>query len=329
MITVGIDEAGYGPTLGPLVVSAAAFRITGAPAEAEVGEAVPDLWVTLGDIVSRKPRPSRIPVDDSKRLYRPGKGLSRLEEGILPFLRLRDGSLPADLRSLLGRLLNSREASDYLDLYPWYRERTVRLPTGAYPNHIARLARKLGEALQSSDTRFLGLASVPIEVLHFNSALSEHGNKAMVPFAAIGNLLSRLWRAFPGERLEVAVDRQGGRTHYAPLLFRSLEPRGIVIERQTADTSIYRLRGDGRKGPLRVAFTTRGEARSLPVALASMASKYLRELHMKLFNQFWCELQHDLRPTAGYPVDARRFLAETSRLRARLGIDEALLIRLR
>jgi hypothetical protein len=65
----------------------------------------------------------------------------------------------------------------------------------------------------------------------------------------------------------------------------------------------------------------------LPVALGSMLSKYLRELHMILFNRYWCERRPDLKPTAGYSVDARRFLEDIAPLRRELGIEDQLLIR--
>ena len=70
MIHVGIDEAGYGPTLGPLVVSAAAFKLSDSTdsAKFEGAEAQPhapmdicpiDLWETLKKVVTRKPDRSR------------------------------------------------------------------------------------------------------------------------------------------------------------------------------------------------------------------------------------------------------------------------------
>jgi len=80
---------------------------------------------------------------------------------------------------------------------------------------------------------------------------------------------------------------------------------------------------------IRVAFLLGGESRSLPIALASMLAKYVRELHMALFNEFWAENVPGLKPTAGYPNDARRFLADIADARARLGIPDEILIRRR
>ena len=48
---------------------------------------------------------------------------------------------------------------------------------------------------------------------------------------------------------------------------------------------------------------------------------------MELFNRYWTEKSRKLAPTAGYVVDARRFLEDTAALRATLGTDSKLLIR--
>ena len=68
---------------------------------------------------------------------------------------------------------------------------------------------------------------------------------------------------------------------------------------------------------------------SFPTALASMTAKYVRELHMRLFNEWWQIHNPGLRPTAGYYQDARRFLGDTETLRRQLGIDDRLLVRQR
>ena len=60
--------------------------------------------------------------------------------------------------------------------------------------------------------------------------------------------------------------------------------------------------GPGRS----IEFTVGGEAR-LPVAVASMTAKYVRELAMLAFNAFWEARQPGLVATAGYPVDATRW----------------------
>jgi hypothetical protein len=76
--------------------------------------------------------------------------------------------------------------------------------------------------------------------------------------------------------------------------------------------------GDAR---IEVAFRQGGES-FLPAALASMTAKYLRELAMKAWNSFWCARVSGLRPTAGYPLDARRFKAEIESMQRALAIDD-------
>ena len=58
-----------------------------------------------------------------------------------------------------------------------------------------------------------------------------------------------------------------------------------------------------------------------------MASKYLRELAMRAFNEFWCGRVPELAPTAGYPQDAKRFMSAIQTAKTELGIDDGLLWR--
>jgi ribonuclease HII len=334
MILAGIDEAGYGPMLGPLVVAAAVFRVGGDRAAdgAARESTLPDLWEVLSSAVSRMPKGLRVAVNDSKKLFQQGKGLRRLEEGVLPFLFLRTGSLPGDFRDLLRRVARRPRASadDYLESYPWYRGQNLSLPRDTYANAVTALAERLGGCLRATAVDFLGLGALPVEVVEFNRDLESSGNKANVSFRAVSSFLRRLWRQFAAEPVHVCVDRQGGRTEYSRQLLGALRPRGIQITEETAAVSRYRVvRREPTGGEFHVTFATDSETRCLPVALASMLAKYLRELHMEVFNAFWTSKQTDLRPTAGYVTDARRFLTDTAALRRELRIDPGILVRRR
>ena len=328
MIFAGIDEAGYGPTLGPLVVSVSVFRLPGRSRLAP-GDPPFDLWKHLGAAICRKPDGRRVPVDDSKKLFQ-RRGLRNLEEGLLPFVALRRGAVPRDFRSLLNAVVHkNKESTAYLESYPWYRERNVKLPRDTYAGVVRRHSETLAAALSQADVEHIGVSAIPIEVHELNRAINNDSNKADVSFAAIGSFLGRLWKQFPDEPVEVFVDRQGGRVRYGPLLYEKVYPRGLRIEEQSPEASSYILSRRHGEGTFRVHFAKESEQFALPVALASMLSKYLRELHMHLFNAFWREHSAELRPTAGYAVDARRFLADIAHLRRELRIKDEMLVRRR
>jgi hypothetical protein len=80
---------------------------------------------------------------------------------------------------------------------------------------------------------------------------------------------------------------------------------------------------------VRILFCEKAESQCLPVAVASMLSKYIREALMVRFNAFWKQHLPDVTPTAGYYQDGSRFLADIHDKRLELGIPDDLLIRAR
>ena len=78
-----------------------------------------------------------------------------------------------------------------------------------------------------------------------------------------------------------------------------------------------------------ITFVEKAEAQCLPVAVASMLSKYLREGLMRRFNGYWTSHLPELVPTAGYYGDGSRFLRDIEQKRRELGVQDDRLVRCR
>src|SRR5262249_19658827 len=148
------------------------------------------------------------------------------------------------------------------------------------------------------------------------------GTKAAVSFERVAEFLRGAWDEHAArEDLDehgprVVVDRQGGRTSYAGVLGKGFPEAEVRVVGECEARSRYEIvepagpSGGARPRRMSVMFTMEGEGRPLPVALASMAAKLVRELFMARFNRYWCGRVTELKPTAGYNTDARRWLRE-------------------
>jgi hypothetical protein len=119
-ILAGIDEAGFGPLLGPLVVSSAAFSVEPALLAA-------DLWETLVKSVSRsrKHLGGRLLIADSKKAFNREEGLGHLERTSLIALDCM-GRRPAELTDCCRRCAGLPASVAEYPLVP----RHARVPTG-------------------------------------------------------------------------------------------------------------------------------------------------------------------------------------------------------
>jgi len=331
-ILVGIDEAGYGPHLGPLVVSAAAVRLPGdAPAD-------PNLWSALRSHVRKRPRgtSSRVVVCDSKAAYT-ACGVGPLERAVLGFLAA-SGRRPATLSALVrqtGPSCDSAEARVHAGDAaggPWHAPEDLRLPDSVTADDVASAADHFGRGLARLAVRCEGLWVNVATAARFNRLVATTGNKAGALFALAAELLTAIHRRWPDEPVHVTMDRHGGRRYYADLLAQAFPMERVETLDESPHRSAYRLVRSGAGGgpaEMRLTICERCEEWSLATALASMAAKYVRELHMRQLNTYFQRLVPGLRPTAGYGRDAWRFLADVDGARKAHDLADAVLLRCR
>ena len=322
-VIAGIDEAGFGPILGPLVVTSVMFDV---PADL-VGV---DLWKILEPAVSKRARKrdARLAIGDSKKLYSPSEGLARLERGVLGSLALVSTQLEG-LRSMLGWLCP--DVVGQMDGYSWYRQADVALPTAADATALRLGGKGLASVMKAAGVHLTSARSEVLLVGQYNRLTAATNNKATTLLDHTCRLIDRVWRCRPaGQEVTILVDRQGGRVHYLPALGRTFPGAGAKkILTETPAHSGYRITlGDT---DLQVHFIRRGEDMHLPIALASMISKYVRELFMLLFNRCWAAQVPggQLKPTAGYTTDGERFLTDIDQARSDLNTPADLLVRCR
>jgi len=321
-LIAGIDEAGLGPVLGPLVVSAVAFRV---PDEA----ADQSMWRMLAGTVTKKSskkRPGAIAIGDSKKLYnrRRAGGLEALERGVLSMLATRKGICPS-LGGMLAIICPG--AAGLLRQYPWYAHADLPLPRCLTPTDLNLSTNALRVAMGRAGVRLETMRCETIFAGEFNRLIDGTRNKATAAFGVTARLLMYLCEKFPDGPLRIHVDRQGGRMRYMPALQRIFDGAGFKIIDEGPAGSAYHI--DNGRRVVELSFTVKAEQRHLPVALASMTSKYLRELFMTLFNGFWAQHVAELKPTAGYYTDGNRFYEQIAPAVASLGVDTQLVYRCR
>ena len=317
---IGVDEAGYGPNLGPFVMTAVACRVPEDLAAA-------DLWQALRPAVRRhgEADDGRLLVEDSKLVYAAPRGLLCLETGVLALLRAARAAGQSALADLLGGLCPA--ALSALREECWYAGQTP-VPLEAEAEHLGASAERLARTCAGAGLAWGHVRSVIVCPSRFNAIVDRWGSKGVVLALALGELLEGGTDPDDGtEPVSYVIDKHGGRNTYAALLQQAVPDGMVIAEEEGRERSTYRVLGLRR--PVRLTFTPRAEAAHLCVALASMVSKYLRELLMREFNAFWQQHVPGLKPTAGYPGDAARFYGAIRETAAKLGIPEHCLWRRR
>jgi hypothetical protein len=318
LYVIGTDEAGYGPHLGPLVISATVWEVDDPPK-------AHDLYRALKKVVCANPERAsgrRVAMSDSKVLYKPGQ-IHDLERGALAALTCV-GYQCGPWREL-WRFLDPSRACD-CDGLAWHDGYELALPFEVDLKKLAKTVASLRDGLQQAGVRLAGLSSRTIFPKEFNDLTESFDNKSETLSRLTLELLGQVIDRLPPAPVIAYCDKHGGRNFYSALLQRQFPEWLVEVHCEGCDESIYRFGPSERR--IEVGFRVQSE-RFLPAALASMIAKYLREVLMRPFNDFWCARVPGLRPTAGYPRDSHRFKREIAELQLALGIDDRVLWRCR
>jgi hypothetical protein len=301
-----------------------------------------DLYRLLRSLVSRSASERRLAIADSKTLYKPGLGLRQLERGVLCALAsMRQQSL-ACWSAIVEHC--AADPDGQVRQVPWHAGFDCKLPVDAAELELARLGERMGRCCEAAGVRLLAIRARLVFPARFNELVEFHGTKgAALSHVTVGllrevmdlvtnvpcppvtaNAASQPPAPCPQPPISIVCDKHGGRNYYAALLQHHFSEHWIEPIRESRSESVYEWGPDDSR--VRAAFRVGGEG-YLPTALASMTAKYLRELSMRAFNEFWCARVPGLRPTAGYPTDAPRFRQAIATAQRELKMDDHVLWR--
>ncbi|MDB4976093.1 MAG: hypothetical protein JWN48_4434 [Myxococcaceae bacterium] len=303
MIVVGVDENGLGPVLGPLVTTAVSF---------EIARYSPERHATRGRALG---------IDDSKATA--GFGQMALAEGLaLALVEQLYGALAPDVDALFECLLLDKPAAlqqpcpAATRAQCWSSE--LALPCfGGDVSHGREMLRGLLEA---------GLRPVHVQSAlactgSLNTRLRAGQSRVEVDLELMERLVLDA-RAACGQEVRAICGMVGGIRNY-PARMRHFPRASLKPLRARHGSLAFEVEQVGH-----VRFEIDADARHLPVALASMVGKYIRELWMQRQNRFYRAHDQTLEDVSGYhdPV-TRRFIAASAALRLSLAIDEGCFVR--
>ena len=205
VIYAGIDEAGYGPLLGPLCVGASAFRL----ADVRDASTAPDLWSLLSLGVCRKPKDARrrIAIADSKKLKSAGdQPLIHLERGVMAFAGI-DIACDAQLFARLGVHTRATMAT------PWHA-REMTLPTSHTRDSLGIARNVVARALARANAEVAHFGVCALDAPSFNALYRSLANKAHVNMSLVFEAARNIDLLRGDEPAFLAIDRLGGRSSY-------------------------------------------------------------------------------------------------------------------
>ncbi len=245
---VGIDENGYGPILGPLVVTAVVMDVDGDP------------WTRL------RLKHLETKIRDSKEVFRGSFPTYRTGESLALSILQEFAGIPQTFSTYL-EILTHRTLQEHFEACPSLQALHPDLPLPVWMPEHAQPA--LWQAIAG-----IRVVSVVQRVIHpeeFNRRIRALQSKALLDFLTFMELA----KTCAGEDPEplYLMGKIGGTTHYKKWFFVAGYPE-VQTLRESRGWSRYKVHGWD------LNFLMDADSQFLPVAMASILGKYTRELFM-------------------------------------------------
>jgi ribonuclease HII len=294
---IGTDEAGLGPNLGPLVITATLWET------ADDRESIDEFARILQ--THHRQELDRPLIGDSKLVYQSGSSLGGLEQVVLAALKCCVNPVWADvsqgsISDFIHRLTNQTFSPIDKNLF---LKGNTKLPIAADSMVVKSIVDAWQKAQVETNCKLICIRCVVVFPAMFNESVALWKNKATMLTSTTLELVKHVLHECC-DATTITCDRHGGRKFYHSAIQQFLTDQWIDIDLETPDQSAYRWKHQDHD--MSILFATQGE-KFTEVGLASMVSKYLRELAMFNWNRYWQTIMPGIKPTAGYHVDARRF----------------------
>ncbi len=357
---LGIDEAGYGPDIGPLVVTSSLFRLS----EKYNSE---KFWETLSEIVSKKTKefPEKVIVADSKDIFKnhPKNYLIGETTALCSYCLLYP--VPLNFQEFLQNIF-----LDNLDLFQkrckTFSEYTYRMCWGnnnffsedplnsknLNPKpYINDLFPKLKKVIKSSGIDLIDIKSIVLCPHLYNESITKKG-KLFLNYLQFERLIEnalkrilienisvkdkeetvKLEKKYKKETRNFKKNEQKNNLNSIFVIADKLGSKKYYINYLKSvllrDFNIKVLEQSrdistyklSNNSEIRISFIKEGDKTHFPIALSSVFSKYIRERFIKNINEFFATKIQNLEPTKGYAYKIEKFIEVTNDVRKKYDI---------
>lgn len=312
----GIDEAGYGPKLGPLVVTISAVETTDDNDHPK--KVISKLFKGLEKNISNN---QRLKITDSKKIYHKKRDFYKLESVVFYFLHLL-GLKVDSFKHFINHFGFLYKPDDSI---PWLKD-DFPLPLNKLDN------LQIQEDFTIEDNlKLIPPKIIILEPYQFNEELEKYENNkanllADLILRAIKEVTSNYSRSNHNFKFTIFSDKLGGRKGYSDFIRRYFTNAHIKKCKETATNSRYEIILNTNP-KITISFLCKGENKNKLIALSSIFSKYTRELFMHAFNSYW-QKYVSVPATSGYHnKNTEDFLQKVEKVRQEKNISLNYLIR--